>query len=131
MYTICYVSNTHSELRDTALEALFSETTKNNTSNNITGILLYESGNFLQVLEGDEEILKNLFDKIKADSRHRNIFVILSKTSERKIFKNYASGFSIVKSKQDLLNIKAYLDQIDQNIPNLKYVKGILEPFLL
>jgi hypothetical protein len=112
------------------LTDLFGTTENNNSGKNITGILLYESGKFLQVLEGEEDVLKKLYEKIEADSRHNNIFVILNQKCKRRIFENYASRFSIVKSKEDLRNVETYLNQIEDS-PNLKYVKGLLEPFLL
>ncbi|MBT8263544.1 MAG: BLUF domain-containing protein [Bacteroidia bacterium] len=119
------VNITEDELTD-----LFGITEKNNIGKNITGILLYESGKFLQVLEGEETVLKNLYEKIEADSRHNNIFVILNQKCKRRIFEKYASRFSIVKSKEELQTIEIYLNQIEDS-PNLKYVKGLLEPFLL
>jgi hypothetical protein len=130
MYTICYVSSARVGITQEELTNLFGITEENNSAHNITGILLYESGKFLQVLEGNEVVLKNLFEKIEADSRHNNIFVILNQKCKRKIFENYASRFSIVKSKEELQTIETYLDQIEDS-PNLKYIKGILEPFLL
>lgn len=130
MHTICYVSSARSNITQDELTHIFNFTEDKNTSMNITGILLFESGKFLQVLEGEESLLKNLFEKIETDSRHNNIFVILNKKSKRKIFANYASHFSIVKSKEELKSIESYLDQIE-DAPNVKYIKGILEPFLL
>lgn len=131
MFTICYVSHAIDNLDQKELDELFEYTSSNNNAKNITGILLFETGNFLQVLEGEEEILRNLFEKIKADSRHKNIFVILNQVSENRVFENYASRFSIVKSKDDLQKIETYLNQIEDTNPNLKYIKGLLEPFLL
>ncbi|MBT8276229.1 MAG: BLUF domain-containing protein [Bacteroidia bacterium] len=130
MYTICYVSSARVNITEDELTDLFGITEKNNIGKNITGILLYESGKFLQVLEGEETVLKNLYEKIEADSRHNNIFVILNQKCKRRIFEKYASRFSIVKSKEELQTIEIYLNQIEDS-PNLKYVKGLLEPFLL
>jgi hypothetical protein len=130
MYTICYISSARADITENELTQLFGTTENNNTGKNITGILLYESGKFLQVLEGDEQVLKSLYEKIEADSRHNNIFVILNQPCKRRIFENYASRFSIVKSKEEIQTIETYLNQIEES-PNLKYVKGLLEPFLL
>ena len=113
MYTICYVSSARSGLEKERLETLFSKTEHNNTSKDITGILLYESDKFLQVLEGEKETLLNLYDKIEKDDRHQNIFVILNGRSKQRIFEDYASRFSIVKTKEDLQKIEAYLNQIE------------------
>ena len=131
MYTICYVSSVKPGLSQEELEDLFTSTEKYNTESDITGILLYESGKFLQVLEGKKEELTELYDKIAEDSRHGNIFVILKSESKKRIFEDYSSRFSIVKTKEDLQKIETYLNEIEDAIPNLKYVKGILEPFLL
>ena len=131
MYTICYVSKGKDDLTTDDLEQLFGYTLQYNTEHNITGILLYRSGSFLQVLEGEKEILIPIFERIQEDPRHKEIFTILKGPSKKRIFADYASRFSIVKTKEDLDNIEKYLNQIKENIPNLKYVKGMLEPFLL
>ena len=130
MYTICYVSSARVDITEDEMTNLFGTTENNNTRNNITGILLYESGKFLQVLEGEEAVLKSLYEKIEADTRHNNIFVILNQNCKHRIFENYASRFSIVKSKGEFQTIETYLNQIEDS-PNLKYIKGLLEPFLL
>ncbi len=130
MFTICYVSSAKPGITPDELEELFAITEKNNSASNITGLLLYQSGKFLQVLEGDEELLKNLFSIIEQDSRHNNIFVILKQKCEHRIFENYISRFSIVNSKEELKTVEIYLNQIEDT-PNLRYIKGLLEPFLL
>ena len=130
MFTICYVSSAREGITQEDLNALFSITQVYNREGNITGILLYQSGKFLQVLEGEEDVLLDLYEKIEQDSRHNNIFVILKQKCKRRIFENYKSRFSIVKSKEELQTIQTYLNQIEDS-PNLKYVKGLLEPFLL
>ena len=131
MYTICYVSKGKDGLTTDDLEELFGYTLEYNTEHNITGILLYKAGSFLQVLEGNKQTLVSIFERIEQDPRHKEIFTILKGPCKRRIFGNYASRFSIVKTQEDLENLERYLNQVEENIPNLKYVKGILEPFLL
>ena len=131
MFTICYVSSAKPGLSQEELESLFNATQQYNISEDITGILLFESGKFLQVLEGPKDLLNDLYEKIKEDDRHENIFLILKSRTKQRIFEEYSSRFSIVKSKEDLQKIEAYLNQIEDAIPNLRYVKGVLEPFLL
>lgn len=131
MYTICYVSSAKPDLSKEQLESLFSATQQYNISEDISGILLYESGKFLQVLEGPKELLTSLYTKIEEDDRHENIFLILKSNTRKRVFEDYSSRFSIVKSKEDLQKIETYLNQIEDAIPNLRYVKGVLEPFLL
>ncbi|MAP54724.1 BLUF domain-containing protein [Altibacter sp.] len=131
MHTICYLSNKvpHLDLKD--IEELFETTQRKNHSLNITGILLYLDGNFLQVLEGKKEVIGPLFDLIKEDSRHASIFVILDKSIEERTFSDYKSGFSVVKNKSDLNNLKDYLNATVEIKTLSKSMLGILEPFLL
>tara|TARA_R110000851_G_scaffold157058_2_gene299744 strand:- start:30785 stop:31252 length:468 start_codon:yes stop_codon:yes gene_type:complete len=130
-YSICYVSSESGELKENQLEQVFSTTKINNGNEDITGILLYYYGNFLQVLEGEKETLLTLFDNIKKDKRHKNIITIFNKQNEHRIFEGYKSGFSIVKTKSDLKNLKEYLNKNKDETPFSKSVLGLLEPFLI
>lgn len=85
----------------------------------------------MQVLEGEKQTLETLFEKIKLDTRHHEIFVILNGKSRTNIFKNYATGFSIAKSTEEFKRITAYLKTFRNEIPNVKYVNGLMEPFLI
>ena len=131
LHTILYISNTSEDLTKAGLDAIFNSTQSNNSENGITGVLLHFERNFLQVLEGDSTILEPLFKTIRQDPRHKNIFIILDKKIEDRIFENYRSGFSILKNKSDLENLKQYLTDADATIPRSKNIAGVLEPFLL
>ncbi|WP_142785352.1 BLUF domain-containing protein [Changchengzhania lutea] len=129
IYTICYVSSASHTIQEDELNSLFESTKTLNHLNSITGILLYLEGNFLQILEGEERQLKSLMEKIEMDDRHHNIIIILNKKNKVRIFKEYNSGFSIIKSKSNLADLKTYLYQ--NNSPYAKPVSRIIEPFLL
>jgi len=129
-YTICYVSS-EKDKDITNLTNLFSTTLANNNKKDITGILLYLEGTFLQVLEGNQEDLKTLFDKIKQDVRHKDIFVIINKGIDQRIFDQYKSGFDTIESKEDLLKLQQYLTNYKKDLDSSKSILGILEPFLL
>tara|TARA_R100001369_G_scaffold91925_1_gene134804 strand:- start:210 stop:608 length:399 start_codon:yes stop_codon:yes gene_type:complete len=131
VYTICYISSESSDLKENQLEEVFSTTKINNGSEDITGMLLYYYGNFLQVLEGEKETLLNLFENIKKDKRHKNIITIFNKQNEHRIFEGYKSGFSIIKTKSDLKNLKKYLNKTKDTTPFSKSILSLLEPFLI
>jgi len=42
----------------------------------ITGLLLYSSGSFLQLIEGEERAVINTFNRIERDPRHTDITVV-------------------------------------------------------
>ncbi|MGQ7830369.1 BLUF domain-containing protein [Altererythrobacter sp. Z27] len=49
---------------------------RNNAARGITGLLLYNGRNFLQLLEGDVEDLSWVMRKIEADPRHGGVSII-------------------------------------------------------
>lgn len=50
----------------------------------VTGILLYNKSQFIQVLEGDRSHVNAVFQKILSDDRHNNIFILeFTDASER------------------------------------------------
>ncbi|UAB81465.1 BLUF domain-containing protein [Marixanthomonas sp. SCSIO 43207] len=130
-HSICYVSSATDNLNENEMDLLFNTVLHKNKGLNITGILLYYYGNFLQVLEGDEEALKSLFETIKKDKRHQNLITIYDKKNDHSIFDEYKTGFSIIKTENDLKNLKAYLKLSEDKEPLSTSVLGLLKPFLI
>ena len=59
-------------------------------------MLLYKNGYFMQVLEGDEENVMEIFADIKKDIRHQSIDVLQSEYIRHRDFPNWAMGFADV-----------------------------------
>ena len=130
-YTLWYVSKAAERLNETAIEDIFLTTLSNNTRKGIHGILLHGMGDFFQVLEGDKEAIEALYeDEIKEDPRHSNIFEVIRKETEKPIFSAYSSLFTIVKTDEQLEQIRAYLKQNKVNTTSNK-LSRLLNPFLL
>ncbi len=108
--TICYISDSQRPNSLDDLSALYEKARENNSKCNITGILIYKSGNFLQVLEGEQETVDNTFERIALDSRHKNIFKVINTTIEQRIFQDYNFGFTVINKKEELQNLNEYLN---------------------
>jgi hypothetical protein len=76
MLSLIYVSTSVKLLSNEELLDILKVSRENNESRDITGMLLYKGGNFMQVLEGPDEAVNTLFEKIKDDPRHKDVFVI-------------------------------------------------------
>ncbi|ERL56649.1 BLUF domain-containing protein [Psychrobacter aquaticus] len=64
---------------------------KNNNTDNITGILCYGNGYFLQCIEGTEQALTNLKNRLLVDERHKDLTILdFSVIAERRF-----SGWSL------------------------------------
>ncbi len=66
MFFLVYVSSATRPFSGEDLRALLATCRKNNAELGVTGMLLYKDGNFMQVLEGDEEAVRGLYEKIPA-----------------------------------------------------------------
>jgi len=130
-YTICYTSKAAPDIQTETLEQIFETTKKNNHDSGIQGILLYGMNTFLQVLEGDKEILIKLYEEvISKDPRHTDIYEIINRPSTMSVFSTYYSKFNIVTTSEELDRIKTYLKQHQINSTAGK-INRLLNPFLL
>ncbi|MDB5120404.1 MAG: hypothetical protein JWN56_1622 [Sphingobacteriales bacterium] len=120
MYHIVYVSSATELFTKDELKALVDICNKNNKSLNISGMLLYNEGNFIQLIEGEEETVSKLLHKIEMDSRHRGILILSKGNVDERSFPDWSMGFKIVpayefskfdefkNSKERLINAKNY-----------------------
>jgi mannose-1-phosphate guanylyltransferase len=88
---------------------MVSKAQEKNRGLNITGMLLYENGSFFQVLEGDEEEVTNLFNKIQTDKRHSNVVEIISENIHKRNFPNWSMGYAVLK-REDIEKIEGMND---------------------
>ena len=63
-------------MRMNDLEDILEHARSNNAKKGITGALVYVDGVFLQILEGDTEVVKELMTKISRDVRHETVTVL-------------------------------------------------------
>lgn len=65
---------------DPGVARILAKSRKNNARAQVVGGLLFGEGYFLQCLEGEADAVQTLYNKIKADRRHRDV-TVLSKVS--------------------------------------------------
>ena len=65
------------------LDGLAEISRRNNARQDITGILLFDGESFFQILEGDEEAIDSLFDRIRMDKRHDSVCLLYTSPSPR------------------------------------------------
>jgi len=93
MKRIIYLSTATKLMSDLQLNNLLETARKQNFSKNITGLLIYMDGNFLQIIEGDDLEVNNLFNKISFDKRHKNIICVNDEIIEKRQFPDWNMGF--------------------------------------
>jgi len=63
---------------------------RNNGRRRVTGALALHDGGFVQVLEGDPEVLTTLMEAIEVDERHRNVRVLARWPVQAQLFLGWA-----------------------------------------
>jgi hypothetical protein len=93
MIQVVYVSAAVSPFSADALKALLAKARIRNATYGVTGMLLYHSGSFLQVLEGHEADVNLIFSSILRDPRHAGTKVLHRQTIEYREFPDWSMGF--------------------------------------
>ncbi|MDJ0643494.1 MAG: BLUF domain-containing protein [Erythrobacter sp.] len=78
-----YISTAPSLSRE-EVDAILASSSRNNPERGITGLLLYNGRNFLQLLEGEESELKKLMLRIGSDPRHSGVSLLSNRSVEQR-----------------------------------------------
>ena len=100
IFQLIYVSTASDDyVGESELENILEQSVRNNAADGITGMLLYSSGTFLQVLEGEESKIEECFARIQQDPRHHSLYVLERHAIERGSFSNWHMGFKLLGPK--------------------------------
>ena len=80
------------------LSAILVASRANNRKYDITGALICRSDIFLQLLEGPEQQVKNTYDAIQNDDRHVNVYNLIDRPIEKRLFPAWAMKDDPVKT---------------------------------
>lgn len=93
LFTIIYVISSTRRLSDAELEAIFSSANDLNAKNDITSMLLYRDGNFMQAIEGPEEAVRETYRRIVNDKRHQGVITLVAEHIAQSEFSEWRMGF--------------------------------------
>jgi hypothetical protein len=100
VFCMVYVSSAVNPFSKDELLKLLEKSRKYNTKLEVTGMLLYKDGNFLQVLEGEQQTVQTLYTKIAQDPRHKGCLSILQGPTEKRDFPDWSMGFRDLRSPE-------------------------------
>ncbi|HEA30732.1 MAG TPA: BLUF domain-containing protein [Leeuwenhoekiella sp.] len=130
-YSVLYISSAAPDLNHNDVQDIMEAAAANNDPLQISGFLVFDDGNFLQLLEGEEEQVNMIYDRIKKDLRHRNIIPVLEQHTGIKGFDFYHSGFRICDNPKLVEELKNYVSLI-RNIeaPQLRKTINLVDAIL-
>ena len=134
LHCLVYVSLSNQEMTEKDLKNLLKGARAEMKDLDITGLLLYRDGFYIQALEGEECKIDALFDRISKDPRHRDVTTVYKKPIQQRSFTDWTMGFSRIDDATALEKIDGYSDFLQNPTPGFfkaqpSYAQMLLENF--
>lgn len=101
MFRILYLSTANQPFSSGDLSELLQKAMARNDATQVTGMLVYSDGDFLQVLEGEATNVVGIYDRISIDPRHRDISVLQRGLGYGdRLFPSWSMGFKRVPDEE-------------------------------
>lgn len=93
MFHLVYCSTAVQLFSEEALHSLLAQSRERNAVQDITGLLLYHNGGFVQVLEGEEATVRRVFSSILRDERHHSVITVIEEPISERAFPHWRMAF--------------------------------------
>ena len=97
---------------ESVLQPIHASALRHNKENNLTGMLLFYQGTFLQVLEGERTDVMSTYHRIYQDTRHNKIRTLLEQNAPDRQFPSWLMGFRNIP--------RSYLNEFPEYAPYCK-----------
>ena len=116
MIHLVYVSSATSEMDNSVLENLLEQSRERNFRQNITGMLLYSGGTFIQILESKAEDVLDIYSSILEDERNTGNIILAQEHILNRSFTSWSMGFRRVHTS-DLNGVEGFSNFLDSSAP--------------
>jgi hypothetical protein len=96
---LIYVSTATRELDAEEIRRILDASVRHNAQHDITGMLLYSDGSFMQVLEGEDSAIDEAMSRIAIDPRHHSISILSRSKVAAREFGKWSMGFRGIKTE--------------------------------
>ncbi len=93
LYQLTYRSEAKMGISAEDINSILRQSEANNPKFEITGCLVYNEGYFVQLLEGEKEIVKERFDIIELDQRHEMVEVLSEGETLERMFEDWKMAY--------------------------------------
>ncbi len=104
MFGLLYTSNAIAGINHTVLADIFQSCVRFNVPNNVTGVLMHRNNKFMQYIEGDEPVIRELYDKISRDDRHTDCELVMTRNITRRNTEQWVMGIGSLQPKDNQLD---------------------------
>lgn len=131
MYYLIYASQETEPMSNQMLLDLLDQANSRNKDLDITGLLIYIKGRFIQLLEGDVKHVYEVYSSIERDSRHHHVTLLLTGYHTERLFPDWsmafkrstAEEFNEVSGSQFLDDVQELKDLDKDSHPALIFIK--------
>jgi hypothetical protein len=104
IFYLIYISTATKLMPEEELHFLLEQSRRNNEQYNITGMLLYMQsrvqrkldGRFMQLLEGRERDVREIYERIRQDERHHHVMLLTEGFEQKRSFEDWSMGFRAI-----------------------------------
>ena len=89
LISVIYASRASEEFHEHEIPELLKQARLANAARELTGMLLYIAGSFVQVLEGEAGMVEAVFETIRGDKRHQHITLITRESILQRAFEGW------------------------------------------
>lgn len=89
MHHLLYLSTASSPFTEPQLRTLLRQMRAANVAAGISGLLVYGQGHFLQLLEGEQVAVQQMFRRVRRDPRHSEVSLLYDHAWPGRIFESF------------------------------------------
>ncbi|MBU2995582.1 BLUF domain-containing protein [Cellulophaga baltica] len=113
MFELTYRSLAVSSISKQEITSILEEANDFNSKHNITGCLVYYNNHFIQILEGEKKIVKDIYKKISTDKRHKNVITLSEGEKDIKFFPDWNMAYASPNASEvHLEEVKMYANNL-------------------
>ena len=118
MKRMIYCSQSTIDFSPEELISLLELSRVNNQTSGLTGMLLYSSQSFLQMLEGDPAALEETYGRIVADDRHVNLRLLMNADVPARLFPDWTMGFEHIDDEELAEDLEGFTPEMQYPLVN-------------
>jgi hypothetical protein len=115
MHELFYCSMAVREMFDEDILDMLNVAREKNARLEVTGLLVYQKRirEFMQILEGEKQVIFDLLDTIRKDKRHAGLHLVYEGKVLERSFKDWSMGFADLESvdKTKLEGVSEFLEK--------------------
>lgn len=109
MKSITYISSAARLFTGFELVKLLEKSRVANLKHGVTGMLVYNAGSFMQVIEGADNDIDQLYANICRDQSHHRVKTLIDQKTDERVFVDWSMGFHDL-TNADLSRMPGYSD---------------------